>query len=157
MPPPPNHVFIILWPHPLKNLKVPPPYSCRPIWYFFVYIIMSRRGQDSLFPPLCDPRQLQNPSFSTLGHASRTVGWPVSCTRPLAPQTENSAPPWRARVIRRRRRRRPVKGLNHSREGGPPNTALIPSQRTRRSQVGFSFFKRSISCDTHTHTLYQRF
>jgi hypothetical protein len=63
----------------------------------------------------------------------------------LSPQTENSTPLRRVRVISRRRRRRPVNGLNQRKEGGPPNTAFIPSQRTRRSHVGFSFFRRSIS------------
>lgn len=61
-------------------------------------------------------------------------------------QTENSAPPFRPRTISRRRRRSPAKGLNHSRDGGPPKTAFIPSHRTRLSHVGFSFFSLSISC-----------
>lgn len=61
-------------------------------------------------------------------------------------QTENSAPPFRPRTMSRRRRRSPAKGLNHSRDGGPPKTAFIPSHRTRLSHVGFSFFSLSISC-----------
>lgn len=61
-------------------------------------------------------------------------------------QTENSGPPRRPWVnSNRRRRRRPVNGLHHRREGGPPNTAFIPSHLMRRSHVGFSFLRRSIS------------
>lgn len=63
----------------------------------------------------------------------------------LSPQTENSAPPLRALTIRRRCSCNPAKGLNQMGEGGPPNTAFMPSHRTRRSHVGFSFFSRSIS------------
>lgn len=70
-------------------------------------------------------------------------------------QTENSDPPRRLWVnSNRRRRRRPVNGLHHSREGGPPNTAFIPSHLMRRSHVGFSFLSRSISCKTFTPLCY---
>lgn len=73
--------------------------------------------------------------------------WPAFS--PLWPQTENSDPLRRPWVnSNRRRRRRPVNGLHHSREGGPPNTAFIPSHLMRRSHVGFSFLRRSISCKT---------
>lgn len=76
----------------------------------------------------------------TRNSASQTV---------LSSQTENSDPPRRpcGNSIRRLRRS-PVNGLHQRREGGPPNTAFIPSHLIRRSQVGFSFLRRSISCKT---------
>lgn len=58
-------------------------------------------------------------------------------------QTENSVPPFRA--LRKRLICRPAKGLIHRKDGCPPKTDLIPSQRSLRSQVGFSLFNRSIS------------
>lgn len=64
-------------------------------------------------------------------------------------QTENSVPPFRERFMSSRRSLRPAKGLIHSSDGWPPNTLLMPSQCTCLSHVGFSFFRRSISCGTH--------
>lgn len=62
--------------------------------------------------------------------------------------TENSDPPRRPWVNSSSRlRRSPVNGLHHSSEGEPPNTDFMPSHLRRRSHVGFSFLRRSISCE----------
>lgn len=106
--------------------------------------------------PLC--HQLKKDSLrergSMLGAAKEGIQrhlakcWRAASVWP-ASQTENSDPPRRPWVSSsKRRRRRPVNGLHHSRDGGPPNTVFIPSHLMRRSHVGFSFLRRSISCKT---------
>lgn len=75
--------------------------------------------------------------------ASRSLARSLTLTH-----TENSDPPRRPWVNSSRRlRRSPVNGLHHSSEGEPPNTDFMPSHLRRRSHVGFSFLRRSISCE----------
>lgn len=84
------------------------------------------------------------------GHTRNPASETVACWW-ASSQTENSDPARWPRVnSNSRRRRRPVNGLHHSREGGLPNTAFIPSHLMWRSHVGFSFLRRSISCKTLT-------
>lgn len=91
----------------------------------------------------------RNPFF----HPTRPGEVLVSCISLQSSQTENSDPPRRPWVNSiRRRRRSPVNGLHHSKDGELPNTAFMPSHLMRRSQVGFSFLRRSISCNTFEPT-----